>query len=160
VEQDQLLAGVDDGRDERVLDPFRIDVVRGRQRVHLARWMLAAVARVQPVARHLAVEDVGDFELAELEAVDGRLQFALHRCGHGWSSRVTDVGIVGWVERSETHRLNRRRRWVSLTLNPSYGDRFRLRAFGLRSSTLRTSVFMRTSLRRRFSSCAPVSRYS
>jgi hypothetical protein len=30
---------------------------------------------------------------------------------------------VGWVERSETHHLHRKPRWVSLPLNPPYKNK-------------------------------------
>ena len=39
---------------------------------------LAAETGAEPGADYLAVHDGGDLEAAELEAVDGRLHFALH----------------------------------------------------------------------------------
>ena len=48
------------------------------ERLHLAGRRIAAEAGAEPGADHLAVHDGGDLEAAELEAVDGRLHFALH----------------------------------------------------------------------------------
>jgi hypothetical protein len=37
---------------------------------------------MQPFAHDFAVHDVGYFEIAEFETIDGGLHFALHRRGH------------------------------------------------------------------------------
>ena len=78
VEQHQLLAGIDHRRSERMLVAVGFDAVRGGERLYLAGCRLAAETGAEPGADHLAVHDGGDLEAAELEAVDGRLHFALH----------------------------------------------------------------------------------
>ena len=82
IEQHELTAGVHERRNERMLKTVGVDAVDPRQILDRARRLIAADARMQPVADDLAVHDVGDLEVAELEAVDRGLQFALHRCGH------------------------------------------------------------------------------
>ncbi len=78
VEQHQLLAGIDHRRRERMLVAVGLDAVGRGERLHLAGCRLAAEAGAEPGADDLAVHDGGDLEAAELEAVDGRLHFALH----------------------------------------------------------------------------------
>ncbi len=56
----------------------RFDAVIVAQALRLLGAVLRSEARVQAIADHLAVQDIGDLEAAELEAIDGRLQFALH----------------------------------------------------------------------------------
>ncbi len=55
-----------------------IDAVGHGQRLDVGRRRLAAEGRRQPGAQHIAVHNGGDLEAAELEAVDGRLNFTLH----------------------------------------------------------------------------------
>ena len=56
----------------------RFDAVIVAQALRLVGAVLRPEARVQAIADHLAVQDIGDLKAAELEAIDARLQFALH----------------------------------------------------------------------------------
>ena len=78
VEQDDLFAGVDHGRNERMHIAVRFDAVALAKALRLLGAAVRAEARVQAVTDHLAVEDIGDLKAAELEAINGGLQFALH----------------------------------------------------------------------------------
>ena len=87
VEQHDLFAGVDQSRREWMHIAVRIDAVGDAQRARLVGGMFRTVTRMQAFADRLAVENGGDFEFAELEAIDGPLQFTLHCSRHGSSSQ-------------------------------------------------------------------------
>ena len=78
VEQDELFAGVDERRDERMHIAVRFDAVLPAKILRLLGAALRSEARMQAVANDLAVQDIGYFKTAEFEAIDARLQFALH----------------------------------------------------------------------------------
>jgi len=78
VEQHQLLAGIDHDRSERMKVTVGFDAVGGGQRLHLVGLRLAAECGRQPRADDMTVHERGDFKSAQLEAVDGRLDFTLH----------------------------------------------------------------------------------
>ncbi len=56
----------------------RLDAVPLAKVLRLLGAVLRSEARVQAVTNDLAVQDIGDLEAAELEAINGGLQFALH----------------------------------------------------------------------------------
>src|SRR5690348_17923863 len=68
-----------------MLEAFGIDIVGARERVHLFGRSIAAEIGMQLVADRLAIEQRRDFEAAELETKNPRLQGPLHRCRHGRS---------------------------------------------------------------------------
>ncbi len=80
VEQHELAAGVDDGVDVGLLVVVARHAVGLRQLLDRCGRLIAAERRMRRPL-HDAVEDVGDLEGAELEAVDFRPQHAVHRRG-------------------------------------------------------------------------------
>jgi len=82
IEQYELLAGIDQGRDEWMLIVVGIDVI-GEAKV--ARFVGAALrpeTGVETLANRFAVEDVCDFEISERESINGGLHCTLHCRGH------------------------------------------------------------------------------
>ena len=82
VEQDQLLAGVDDRRREaRLIFAFGQEIV-AHQRVHVGLAGVGADERKRSVDENVRVGDRGDLEIPELEAVELRLRSSEERrCG-------------------------------------------------------------------------------
>ena len=70
IEEDQLAAGVEDGRRISVLEHLRRQAVGDAEGVNLLGGDIRAEARMRTLALGDAVEDVGQLEIAELEAVD------------------------------------------------------------------------------------------
>jgi hypothetical protein len=60
-----------------MLEAVAIDMIGAGERVHRLGRGIAAEIRMQPLAQRLAVQESGDLEAAQLEAVNSRLQFAL-----------------------------------------------------------------------------------
>src|SRR3974377_936977 len=78
VEQYELLPGVYQRRGERMFVAVSVDAVYRCQRLNLRCRRFAAETRGKPRADHLGIHDGRDFEVAELEAKDAWLHFALH----------------------------------------------------------------------------------
>jgi hypothetical protein len=78
VEQDELLASVDEAGNERMLIAMRVDPVPARQRLDFRRVGLAAVAWAQSFTDEFAVQNACYFETTEPETIDRWLHPALH----------------------------------------------------------------------------------
>ncbi len=77
IEQYELLAGVHERRNIRMLEALGIDVIRPREGLHCFGRGIAAVMWMQAVSDGLGIQDGGDLKVTQLETIYCRLQFAL-----------------------------------------------------------------------------------
>ncbi len=80
VKQDELVARVDDGQREGVLERLGGDKVRGSERFDFGSFLVHAERRLEVVESEGAIENGGDLESTELKAVDFGAEYAKHSC--------------------------------------------------------------------------------
>src|SRR5262245_65758701 len=70
IEQDELITGIHDRRNIRVLKSLGVDIVSAGESPHLISRCVGAIVWMQPVTNSLDIQHIGDLKLAKMDTRD------------------------------------------------------------------------------------------